>query len=85
MYRQLQSNSAPPPELPKSIDNSAPSPDQAKPPTPAVSPPKDLDLTILKAIMIIVTIIGGIIWYLRHSKQAQQQLATLPPIERIDR
>jgi TgpA N-terminal domain/Transglutaminase-like superfamily len=78
------SNANPPSNSPKSIDNSAPSPDQPKPSPPA-NPPKDLDLTIFKAIVIIVAIIGGIAWYLRHRKQEQQQLATLPPIERIYR
>jgi hypothetical protein len=54
-------------------------------PTSPADIPKDFDPTILKAIVIMIAIIGGIAWYLWYRKKEQQQLATLPPIERIYR
>jgi transglutaminase-like putative cysteine protease len=71
----------------KPFDNSSP-PNQQNPtnsPTPPADIPKDFDPNILKAIVIMLAIISGILWYLWHRKQTQQQLATLPPIERIYR
>jgi transglutaminase-like putative cysteine protease len=71
----------------KPFDNSSP-PNQQNPtnsPTPPAEIPKDFDPTILKAIAIFIAIIGGIAWYLWYRKKEQQQLATLPPIERIYR
>jgi transglutaminase-like putative cysteine protease len=64
-----------------SIDNLSP-PNQPNQPAEL---PKDFDPNILKAIVIILVIIGGIAGYLWHRTQAKQQLATLPPIERIYR
>jgi TgpA N-terminal domain/Transglutaminase-like superfamily len=77
-------NPHPQPERDRSIDNSS-LPNQPNSPTPPTELPQDFDPTILKTIVIIITIIGGIAWYLWQRKQAQQQLATLPPIERIYR
>jgi transglutaminase-like putative cysteine protease len=75
----------------KPFDNSFP-PDRQNPinsPTPPADIPtdipRDFDPTILKVTIIIMAIIGGIVWYLWYRNQAQQQLATLPPIERIYR
>jgi TgpA N-terminal domain/Domain of unknown function (DUF4129)/Transglutaminase-like superfamily len=66
------------------INNSSP-PSQPNQPNQPAEIPKDFDPTILKAIVIIIAIIGGIIWYLWYRNQTQQQLATLHPIERIYR
>ena len=67
----------PQPDRDNSISNLSP-PNQPATPT-------DFDPTVLKMIVMAIAIIGGISWYLWHQKQAQQQLATLPPIERIYR
>ncbi len=64
------------------IDNSI---DNSSPPDRLAETPKDFDPTILKAIVIIIAIMSGIVWYLWYRNQTQQQLATLPPIERIYR
>jgi uncharacterized protein HemX len=71
----------------KPFDNSSPQNQLNQPnqPTPPSEIPKDFDPNILKAIVIMLAIIGGIGWYLWHRKQTQQQLATLPTIERIYR
>jgi transglutaminase-like putative cysteine protease len=71
----------------KPFDNSSPQnqQNQADLPSPAVDIPTDFDPTILKAIVIIIAIIGGIAWYLWYRKKEHQQLANLPPIERIYR
>jgi hypothetical protein len=81
-----------PNDLTKSIDNSSNnlanysnSPDYLSSPAPLPELPKELDLTTFKAVIIILAIGGGIAWYLRHRKQKQQQLATLPLIEQIYR
>jgi protein-glutamine gamma-glutamyltransferase len=74
-----------PADLKNSIDNSSnnsPSNNSA-PPLPEL--PKDLDLTIIKVVIMMLAICSGIAWYLRHRTREQQQLATLPPIERIYR
>ena len=79
--------SSPQPDRDRSIDNSSPPPQQNPPnsPPPPADIPTDFDPNILKVIVIAIAIIGGIAWYLWHRKQTQQQLATLPPIERIYR
>jgi uncharacterized protein YneF (UPF0154 family) len=74
----------PQPDRDRSINNSSQQ-NQQNQPTPPAEIPKDFDPTILKIIVIVIAIIGGIAWYLWYRKQAQQQLATLPPIERIYR
>jgi Transglutaminase-like superfamily len=75
-----------PNDLTKSIDNSFNNPsDYSSSPPPLPELPKDLDLTAFKIIIVMLAIGGGIAWYLIHKSKEQQQLATLPPIERIYR
>jgi hypothetical protein len=70
----------PQPDPTSQVNNSSP------PPTPPAELPKiDFNPAILKTIVIIIAIIGGIVWYLQRQRQQQQQLDTLPPIERIYR
>lgn len=64
-----------------SVDNSSP-PDRVNQPAET---PTDFDPNILKTIAISIAIIAGIFWYLWYRNQAQQQLASLHPIERIYR
>jgi Transglutaminase-like superfamily len=82
----IDSSNQSPADLKNSIDNSShnsPTNNSAPPPLPEL--PKDLDLTIIKVVIVILAIGGGIAWYLRHRTKEQQQLANLPPIERIYR
>jgi Domain of unknown function (DUF4129)/Transglutaminase-like superfamily len=68
----------PQPNRDNSINNSSPL-------NPPAEIPKEFDPAILKVIVMIIAIMSGIAWYLWHRNQTQQQLATLPPIERIYR
>lgn len=61
-------------------------PTTPSPTIPASELPKwDLDLKIVKVILISMAVCGGIIWYLLHQRKKQQQLATLAPVEQIYR
>jgi uncharacterized protein YneF (UPF0154 family) len=77
-------NPNPQPNRDNSIDNSS-QPNQSNQLNQPGEISKNFDPTILKVIVITSAIVGSIIWYLWHRKQTQQQLATLPPIERIYR
>ncbi len=68
-----------------SSPTSPPNSSSSSPMTPFELPKWDLDPAILKTIVLVMAIIGGIAWYLLYQRQQQQQLATLPPIERIYR
>jgi hypothetical protein len=80
--QSTSNNPLPQTNLPKPFDNSLPTPTSPNAPP---EPPKDLDLTIFKAIAAIVALGGGIAWYLLHRHQQQQYLAKLHPIEQIYR
>lgn len=75
-----------------SRDKSAPQPIDPSPPAPAPSPatPPELpkwatDPAIVRTIVLILAIGGGIAWYWWYRRRQQQQLAHLPPVERIYR
>jgi hypothetical protein len=53
--------------------------------SPAESPKLDFNLIILKTIAVTIIIVGVFALWLFRYRQQQQQLATLPPIERIYR
>lgn len=52
---------------------------------PSRSPQWKPDPVTLRTIVLAICIGGAIAWYLRYPRQQQQQLAQLPPIERIYR
>jgi uncharacterized protein YneF (UPF0154 family) len=70
--------------------SSSSSPAATNSPTNSSPPPLDLpkwhpDPAMLRTIVILLVVAGGIAGYLWHDRQQQQQLAKLPPIERIYR
>jgi transglutaminase-like putative cysteine protease len=80
---QPSAKSDPSSSMPQSSANS--SIDRSPPVTPFDLPKWNPDPAILKTIVIAIAIGGGIAGYLWYQRQQQQQLATLPPIERIYR
>ena len=75
-----------------SRDQSAPRPIEPAPPSPAPSPatPPELpkwatDPAIVRTIVLVLAIGGGIAWYSWDRRRQQQQFAHLPPVERIYR
>jgi transglutaminase-like putative cysteine protease len=90
IFATQPSPSTTPPPSPNT-PTSSPNPSSSSSPSAANSPPPpDLpkwqpNPAILRTMAIVFTIGAGIAWYLWHRQQQQQQLAKLPPIERIYR
>ncbi|MCY7336143.1 MAG: DUF4129 domain-containing transglutaminase family protein [Chamaesiphon sp.] len=90
LQQQLQQLAGTPPNAPNQTPAAItpqPSIDHPSPPTPSPSesPKWQPDPAMLKAIVLMICIGGGIAGYLWYRRQQQQQLADLPPIERIYR
>jgi transglutaminase-like putative cysteine protease len=69
-------------------DNPASSPNRSTPTDPQSPfelPKWEPDPVILRIIVAVIAICGGMAWYLRYQRQQQQQLAHLPPVEQIYR
>ena len=86
--RSAATPTAPSPPTPNNPDDSASSSQQ--PPNqhnekPSQSPQWKPDPVTLRTIVLAISIGCGIAWYLWYRHQQQQQLAQLPPIERIYR
>ncbi len=88
LQQQLQLAGTPPNDPSQTPAAITPQPsDNPSPPTPSPSelPKWQLTPAMLKAIVLTICIGGGIAGYLWYRRQQQQQLADLPPIERIYR